>query len=156
MKTSWIFWEKIADRNYMMYTISRGRWASTGLCGFKKITSPFELLERFRCWKCIAFILACHLLGDYLEAVKKDYEKAAKIYKNNCDELNFGKSCYKFGNYTLLGKGREVENPKIVSFSILFVFERLNLIDLKLFYRHLVIFKKDAIYQMGIVVYMPD
>lgn len=26
------------------------------------------------------------MLGDYLEAVKKDYEKASKVFKNNCDD----------------------------------------------------------------------
>lgn len=49
----------------------------------------------------------CHLLGDYLEAVKKDFVKAGKVYKQNCDENNFGKSCYKYGGYLYLGKGLE-------------------------------------------------
>lgn len=49
-------------------------------------------------------ITVCHLLGDYLEAVKKDYEKARKLYKSNCDDYKFGKSCLKFGTYALLGK----------------------------------------------------
>ncbi|KAF4518694.1 hypothetical protein B566_EDAN002730 [Ephemera danica] len=47
----------------------------------------------------------CHLLGDYLEAIKKDFEKARKVYKTNCDHHSFGKSCYKFANYTFIGKG---------------------------------------------------
>ncbi|CAH0548956.1 unnamed protein product [Brassicogethes aeneus] len=47
----------------------------------------------------------CHLLADFLESIKKDYEKAAKVYKNNCDEFKYGKSCLKFGTYSLLGKG---------------------------------------------------
>ncbi|XP_028158883.1 cytochrome c oxidase assembly factor 7 homolog isoform X2 [Ostrinia furnacalis] len=49
----------------------------------------------------------CHLLGDYLEAIKKDFEKAAKVYKSNCLDYKYGKSCLKFGNYTLVGRGRE-------------------------------------------------
>lgn len=52
----------------------------------------------------------CHLLGDYLEAIKKDYDKASTVYRNNCDEYNFGKSCLKYGNYTLLGKGKDKGN----------------------------------------------
>ncbi|KAL7639290.1 UNVERIFIED_CONTAM: hypothetical protein RMT77_009779 [Armadillidium vulgare] len=48
---------------------------------------------------------SCHLLADYLEAVKKDYDKAAKVYKNNCDDSSFGKSCYKYGNALFLGRG---------------------------------------------------
>lgn len=48
----------------------------------------------------------CHLLGDYLEGIKKDFEKASKVYKSNCDDYGFAKSCYKFGNYSFLGKGK--------------------------------------------------
>ncbi|KDR18864.1 cytochrome c oxidase assembly factor 7 homolog [Zootermopsis nevadensis] len=55
----------------------------------------------------------CHLLGDYLESIKKDYAKAGKIYKSNCDDYNFGRSCYKFGTYTLLGRGKLVVNPEV-------------------------------------------
>lgn len=47
----------------------------------------------------------CHLLGDYLEAVDKDFEKAQKVYKDNCDKNLFGHSCCKFGTYLVLGKG---------------------------------------------------
>ncbi|XP_037935557.1 cytochrome c oxidase assembly factor 7 homolog [Teleopsis dalmanni] len=48
----------------------------------------------------------CHLLGDYLEGIKKDFEKAAKVYKSTCDDYGYAKSCYKFGNYSFLGKGK--------------------------------------------------
>ncbi|XP_030747658.1 cytochrome c oxidase assembly factor 7 homolog [Sitophilus oryzae] len=47
----------------------------------------------------------CHLLADFLEAIKKDYEKAGKVYKNNCDEYKYAKSCLKYGGYSLIGKG---------------------------------------------------
>ncbi|KAG5887070.1 hypothetical protein JTB14_018242 [Gonioctena quinquepunctata] len=47
----------------------------------------------------------CHLLADFLESIKKDYEKAAKVYRNNCDEYKYGKSCLKYGTYSLLGRG---------------------------------------------------
>lgn len=47
----------------------------------------------------------CHLLGDYLEAIDKDFQKAGKIYKNNCDHSNFAKSCLKYGNCLATGKG---------------------------------------------------
>lgn len=48
----------------------------------------------------------CHLLADYLEAIKKDFEKAAKVYRSNCDDYQYGKSCLKFGHYSFLGKGK--------------------------------------------------
>lgn len=48
----------------------------------------------------------CHLLGDYLESIKKDFEKASKVYRSNCDDYGYGKSCLKFGHYSFLGKGK--------------------------------------------------
>ncbi|XP_059056218.1 cytochrome c oxidase assembly factor 7 homolog [Achroia grisella] len=53
----------------------------------------------------------CHLLGDYLEAIKKDFEKAATVFKSNCLDYNFGKSCLKYGNYALVGRGSIKSNP---------------------------------------------
>ncbi|XP_063234526.1 cytochrome c oxidase assembly factor 7 homolog [Bacillus rossius redtenbacheri] len=52
----------------------------------------------------------CHLLGDYLESIKKDYEKAGKVYKTNCEDYSFPRSCYKIGNYTVIGKGKQKED----------------------------------------------
>jgi len=41
----------------------------------------------------------CQLLGDYLETIENNPDKAAKIFKDNCDEHNFGRSCYKYASY---------------------------------------------------------
>ncbi|CAB3367196.1 Hypothetical predicted protein [Cloeon dipterum] len=41
----------------------------------------------------------CHLLGDYLEAIKKDESKARKVYETNCKDRDFGRSCHKSGTY---------------------------------------------------------
>lgn len=54
----------------------------------------------------------CHLLADYLEAIKKDFSKAAKVFKSNCVDYNFGKSCLKYGNYALIGRGRDKSDPE--------------------------------------------
>jgi len=54
----------------------------------------------------------CHLLGDYLESIKKDFEKASKVYRSNCDDYGYGKSCLKFGHYSFLGKGKASANDK--------------------------------------------
>ncbi|XP_046400542.1 cytochrome c oxidase assembly factor 7 homolog [Ischnura elegans] len=54
----------------------------------------------------------CHLLGDYLEAIKKDFEKASKVYKTNCDEQKYAKSCYKYATYSYLGKGKVPKDQK--------------------------------------------
>ncbi|XP_063992780.1 cytochrome c oxidase assembly factor 7 homolog [Diachasmimorpha longicaudata] len=50
---------------------------------------------------------ACHLYGDYMESIKQDFEKAASLYKSNCDERNWPRSCAKFGGYKATGKGCE-------------------------------------------------
>ncbi|PSN55222.1 Cytochrome c oxidase assembly factor 7 [Blattella germanica] len=49
----------------------------------------------------------CHLLGDFFESIKKDFKKAGNIYKTNCDDYNYGRSCYRFGSYKLVGKGEQ-------------------------------------------------
>ncbi|VEN53897.1 unnamed protein product [Callosobruchus maculatus] len=54
----------------------------------------------------------CHLLADFLESIKKDYEKAAKVYRNNCDEYKYGKSCLKYGTYSMLGRGTKKSDYK--------------------------------------------
>lgn len=56
---------------------------------------------------------ACHLLGDYLETIRKDFEKARKVYQSNCVDYNHAKSCLKFGNYVFIGRGKSGEkgNP---------------------------------------------
>jgi len=54
----------------------------------------------------------CHLLGDYLESIKKDFDKASKVYRSNCDDYGYGKSCLKFGHYSFLGKGKASTNEK--------------------------------------------
>ncbi|XP_058796074.1 cytochrome c oxidase assembly factor 7 homolog [Phymastichus coffea] len=47
----------------------------------------------------------CHLLGDYYESLKKDFAKAADLYQKNCDNLDYGRSCAKFGGWSMVGKG---------------------------------------------------
>ncbi|KAK9884328.1 hypothetical protein WA026_005278 [Henosepilachna vigintioctopunctata] len=55
----------------------------------------------------------CHLLGDYLEAISKDFEKAAVVYRSNCDDYKYGKSCLKYGTYMLTGKGVRKSDQKV-------------------------------------------
>ncbi|XP_077298392.1 cytochrome c oxidase assembly factor 7 [Arctopsyche grandis] len=47
----------------------------------------------------------CHLLGDYIDAIGKDFTKAGVVYKENCDVRNFPLSCRKYGGYLSVGKG---------------------------------------------------
>ncbi|CAH1773741.1 unnamed protein product [Owenia fusiformis] len=54
----------------------------------------------------------CHRLGDFLEAVKKDAAKACRVYKVNCEDHQYGHSCYKYGNYLATGKGGVTKDDK--------------------------------------------
>ncbi|XP_078052205.1 uncharacterized protein LOC144478310 [Augochlora pura] len=49
----------------------------------------------------------CHLLGDYEESIKLNNEEAAKIYKRTCDTMNYDRSCTKYGDFSLVGRGCE-------------------------------------------------
>ncbi|XP_012267497.2 cytochrome c oxidase assembly factor 7 homolog [Athalia rosae] len=51
----------------------------------------------------------CHLLGDFLESINKDFKGAAQTYKENCDERKYALSCRKYGNYAFIGKGLDKE-----------------------------------------------
>lgn len=58
--------------------------------------------------------VACHLLGDYLESIKKDFEKASKVYRSNCDDYGYARSCLKYGNYSFLGKGKSGSSGSVL------------------------------------------
>lgn len=45
----------------------------------------------------------CHLLGDYYESIKQDYKAALNVYKKNCDDYKYGRSCTKYGGYRAIG-----------------------------------------------------
>ena len=53
----------------------------------------------------------CHRLGDFLETFEKSLEKARIVYKKNCDDYQYGHSCFKYANYCFVGRGGEKE-PK--------------------------------------------
>ncbi|XP_023939459.1 cytochrome c oxidase assembly factor 7 homolog [Bicyclus anynana] len=72
----------------------------------KQFTENLGIEYRFGCYQ-EKKPEVCHLLADYLEAIKKDYKKAATVYKSNCDDYNYSKSCLKYGNYAMMGRGRD-------------------------------------------------
>ncbi|XP_043376260.1 uncharacterized protein LOC119860686 isoform X3 [Dermochelys coriacea] len=55
----------------------------------------------------------CHRLADYLEGVKKDFEAAAKVLKENCEKNENSESCYKLGAYYATGKGMSTLQSKL-------------------------------------------
>lgn len=66
----------------------------------------FKVMQITKIIEINLIISACHLLGDYLESIKKDFEKASKVYRSNCDDYGYARSCLKYGNYSFLGKGK--------------------------------------------------
>ncbi|XP_034952071.1 cytochrome c oxidase assembly factor 7 homolog [Chelonus insularis] len=50
---------------------------------------------------------ACHLLGEYEDAIKTDREKSVNIFKENCDERNWAPSCLKYAGMRAHGAGSE-------------------------------------------------
>lgn len=46
----------------------------------------------------------CHRFADFLEAFRKDFEKARIFYQSNCDDNSYARSCFKIGNYKMLGR----------------------------------------------------
>lgn len=92
---------KLSDLNYeieMAYDLKQEE-------DVKDYIENLGIEYRFGCYK-EQKPQVCHLLGDYLEAIKKDFDKAARVFKSNCLDYKFGKSCLKIGNYTLIGRGR--------------------------------------------------
>ncbi|KAF2352722.1 hypothetical protein FHG87_016518 [Trinorchestia longiramus] len=59
---------------------------------------------------------SCHLLGEYFETIKTDHDKAMKVFKNNCDEYKFARSCYKYATLALRGKGNKQAREEVSSY----------------------------------------
>lgn len=51
------------------------------------------------------------MLGDYLETIHRDFEKARKVYQSTCDDYGYAKSCLKYGHYTFIGRGKSGSKP---------------------------------------------
>jgi TPR repeat protein len=47
----------------------------------------------------------CYRLANYHENITHNFQEAAKIHKNICDNNDFERSCYHYGNSCLLGRG---------------------------------------------------
>lgn len=53
----------------------------------------------------------CHLLGDYLEGIRRDFDNARKVYKMACDDLGYARSCENYANYAVVGRGASGTKP---------------------------------------------
>ena len=61
-------------------------------------------------------VQGCTLLGDFYEAIEKDFLKAFKTYKFGCEEQSYAKSCNKLGAYYFLGRG--IDQDKNQAFKV--------------------------------------
>jgi len=48
----------------------------------------------------------CHRLAEFYSTIKRDDAKGAEIYKQNCDELKYGQSCFSYAAKRVHGKGK--------------------------------------------------
>ena len=47
----------------------------------------------------------CHRLANYLENIRKEYKRSTELYKTNCDEYKYPRSCFTFSKNKSLGRG---------------------------------------------------
>lgn len=47
----------------------------------------------------------CHRLANYLENIRKDYKGATDLYKKNCDDSKYARSCFTYSKNVSLGRG---------------------------------------------------
>uniref|UniRef100_A0A0B7AKJ2 Beta-lactamase n=1 Tax=Arion vulgaris TaxID=1028688 RepID=A0A0B7AKJ2_9EUPU len=57
----------------------------------------------------------CHRLAEFRENIKRDVEAAVPLYKDNCDTRQYPKSCYKYGQSLLKGRGIPDNKPDYLS-----------------------------------------
>ena len=58
----------------------------------------------------------CHRLGTFLEAIRKNYPAARKIFEANCEESGHDRSCFRTGIYYLLGRGGAKDYEKAMKY----------------------------------------
>ena len=51
-----------------------------------------------------------------MESVKKDFPKAANLFRSNCDDYNFPKSCYKYAAYSMVGRGCSQDQKRALDY----------------------------------------
>ena len=58
--------------------------------------------------------LDCHMLGQFIKMQENDLLKAVKLFKVNCDEYGYAKSCLEYGNVAFTGvKEKNVKSDPV-------------------------------------------
>ncbi len=50
----------------------------------------------------------CHRLANFLENIRRDYKSATDLYKKNCDESKYARSCFTYSKNVSLGRGLDI------------------------------------------------
>uniref|UniRef100_A0A7E4WD64 Cytochrome c oxidase assembly factor 7 n=1 Tax=Panagrellus redivivus TaxID=6233 RepID=A0A7E4WD64_PANRE len=57
---------------------------------------------------------SCHLLGEFTEAIEQNFKAALNLFRDNCVQRDYPKSCYKYAMYLLHGKEVEPSFARMV------------------------------------------
>lgn len=58
--------------------------------------------------------LDCHMLAQFIKMQENDLLKAVKLFKVNCDEYGYAKSCLEYGNVAFTGvKEKNVKSDPV-------------------------------------------
>lgn len=86
----------------------------------RKILKVISLQIPSLCWIFIdGFVFIdkftdCHLLAEFLKTNENDLQKAVKLYRVNCDQYGYAKSCLEYGNFAFVGvKEKNVQSDPI-------------------------------------------
>jgi hypothetical protein len=70
----------------------------------KKYLDNLEIEYTFQCLK-EKMPDGCHRLANFMENIRGNYKDATELYKKNCDENKFGRSCFTYSKNRSLGRG---------------------------------------------------
>ncbi|CAF1041726.1 unnamed protein product [Brachionus calyciflorus] len=61
----------------------------------------------------------CHRLANFFENIRSQYTEATKLYKKNCDDNKYGKSCLTYAKNKSLGRGCKKDLQEACTYSFL-------------------------------------
>jgi len=97
--------EKIKNKNYDLKfdnTTKNIDWKNPD-----EVKDYLDNLEIEYSFQCISQKLpdGCHRLANFLELIRGKYKDATEIYKKNCDDYKYSRSCLTYAKNAALGRG---------------------------------------------------
>lgn len=62
----------------------------------------------------------CHLLADYMDAIKKDSHTAFEVYLKNCDERSHPHSCHKVAGFRVVQRSERLKCNDMLGSKLIF------------------------------------